>query len=225
MYFCRLSCITGNIITLPVSFSLPVCGLTQLCVGIWWWCWWGQGDTGASLTVRHEPAVDSTGCTRVLMRFCFLLRSVKQQWLISSQAAVTRCHFWFSESIQVVRCAICWWHTEQVINTDPRGAPGPYYGSWLVDTDAHSSAHFRPQPAESVLCQITLKLLKCSHYWIHIVHIMNITFCKYLVVFDLFLFNFMYIFRIPFFSQAVVMSELARCGINKANVKGIVCVF
>lgn len=36
-------------IKLPVVFSLCLSDLTQLCVGVWGWCWWEQGDRGVAL--------------------------------------------------------------------------------------------------------------------------------------------------------------------------------
>lgn len=42
--------------------------------------------TGASLPIRHEPAVDSTGCVWVLMWYCTMVCSIEQQWHIFCSA-------------------------------------------------------------------------------------------------------------------------------------------
>lgn len=68
-----------HIIKHPVLFSLCLSRLTSSVLG-----YEGGADeshlTRASLSVRHEPAVDFTGCMWVLMWYGILLFSIKPQW-------------------------------------------------------------------------------------------------------------------------------------------------
>lgn len=133
-------------------FVLWLFDLTKLGVGIWWWCWWEQGDRG----VAHCQTWACCWLHRVHIGVDVILHPVEfnktaeAPLLLGFQADDTGCYFWSRDRFVKNAPSVGDQHR-------PPGIPSLCYGNFTVTmftVDTHFWVHFLLESVKLFLVEI-----------------------------------------------------------------------